>query len=84
MFNNPVSGSIYRFVELVQGLADSDLEREWTWGSYKSEGVRFAYFRNYEELREMGLRSTRRELHQGRHYRMRSKFLPNIIPLHSG
>jgi hypothetical protein len=61
MFNNTVSGSIYRFAELVQGLADSDLEREWIWGSYKSEGVRFAYFRNYEELRELAV-----ALHQAR------------------
>ena len=61
MPNNPVSGSIYRFAELVQEIADSDLEREWTWGSYKSEGVRFAFFRNYEELRELAV-----ELHQAR------------------
>ena len=61
MLNNPVSRSIYQFAELVQEIADSDLEREWTWGSYKSEGVRFAYFRNYEELRELAV-----ALHQAR------------------
>lgn len=61
MLNNPVSRSIYQFAELVQEIADSDLEREWTWGSYKSEGVRFAYFRNYEELRELAV-----ELYQAR------------------
>ncbi len=61
MFNNPISGSIYRFAELVEEITDSDLEREWAWGSYKSEGVRFAYFRNYEELRELAV-----ALHQAR------------------
>jgi hypothetical protein len=61
MFNNPVSKSIFRFAELVQGIEDSDLEKEWIWGAYKSEGVRFAFFRNYEELRELAV-----ELHQVR------------------
>jgi hypothetical protein len=39
--------SIERFTGLVQSLPDTELEREWAWGSYKSEGIRFAYFRTY-------------------------------------
>ncbi len=50
MVNNPISVSIFRFAELCQEITDSDLEREWIWGSYKPEGLRFAFFRNYEEL----------------------------------
>lgn len=50
-----VSKSIEHFAELVQDLPDSELERGWTWGSYKSEGIRFAYFRAYEDLRQLAV-----------------------------
>ncbi len=53
--NNSASKSIDRFTELVRDLPESELEREWVWGSYKSEGVRFAYFRNYEDLRQLAV-----------------------------
>jgi len=53
--DNPTSKSITRFTELVRALPDAELEREWAWGSYKSEGVRFAYFRNYEDLRQLAV-----------------------------
>ncbi len=59
MFDNPVSKSVSQFAGLVEGLADSDLEKEWIWGSYKSEGVRFAYFRTLEQLRELAVKLTR-------------------------
>ena len=52
---NSASRTIDRFKELVQDLPESELEREWVWGSYKSEGVRFAYFRNYEDLRQLAV-----------------------------
>jgi hypothetical protein len=51
--DNPISKSIDHFTGLVLDLPDSELEREWVWGSYKSEGVRFAYFRTYEDLRQL-------------------------------
>jgi hypothetical protein len=56
LFDNPVSKSVSQFAGLVDGLADSDLEKEWIWGSYKSEGVRFAYFRTFEQLRELAVK----------------------------
>ena len=56
MSENPVSRSVYQFAELVQEIADSDLEKEWVWGSYESEGIRFAYFRTLEQLRELSVR----------------------------
>jgi hypothetical protein len=56
VIDNPISNAVFRFAELVQGIADSDLEKEWVWGSYKSEGVRFAYFRNLEQLRELAVK----------------------------
>lgn len=53
--NDPLSNTIERFGNLVQALPDSELDREWTWGSYTSEGVRFAFFRNYEDLRQLAV-----------------------------
>jgi hypothetical protein len=47
--------SVEDFVALTQDCDQSDLEREWTWGDY-SEGVRFSFFRVYEELRTLAAR----------------------------
>jgi hypothetical protein len=56
MMNHPLSIAVSRFAELVLDLPDSALEQEWSWGSYESEGVRFAFFRTYEELRELAVK----------------------------
>lgn len=45
--------SIETFANLTAALADADLDRAWAWGDYDSEGVRFAFFRVYEELRTL-------------------------------
>ena len=47
--------AIERFAAVTQGLLDEDLEREWSWRAYH-EGVRYAFFRTYEELRELAAR----------------------------
>ncbi len=53
--------SLYRavgqFARVTQGVADPELDRAWAWGAYDSEGVRFAFFRTYEELRELAART---------------------------
>jgi len=53
--------SLYRavgqFAGVTQGVPDAKLDREWAWGAYDSEGVRFAFFRTYEELRELAVRT---------------------------
>jgi hypothetical protein len=54
--NHPLSEAVTRFCKLGLDLPDSDLEQEWSWGSYESEGVRFAYFRTYEQLRELAVK----------------------------
>jgi DinB superfamily len=46
--------AVERFALCIYGLADSDLERAWAWGEY-DEGLRYACFRTYEELRELGV-----------------------------
>ncbi|MGD9146897.1 MAG: DinB family protein [Anaerolineae bacterium] len=52
--------SLYRavgqFAAVTQGVADPELDREWAWGAYDSEGVRFAFFRTYEDLRDLAAR----------------------------
>lgn len=63
---NPVAVSVARFVEMVQKINDADLEREWVWGSYRSEGVRFSFFRCYEDLCELAVKLHQARMHSGR------------------
>jgi len=51
-----LSAVVERFVAQTSGLNDEQLNLPWAWGSYTSEGVRFAYFRILEELRLLGIR----------------------------
>ena len=44
--------AVEKFALATCHLDDADLEREWTWRAY-SEGVRYAMFRTYEELRTL-------------------------------
>jgi len=54
MTEHQLSSAIYDFTDLVLDLTDDQLELDWAWGSYDSEGVRFSFFRLYEELRDLG------------------------------
>jgi uncharacterized damage-inducible protein DinB len=45
--------SVEQLARVTQGAPDVELERAWAWGAYDSEGIRFASFRTYEELREL-------------------------------
>lgn len=56
MINKSLTEALSRFTELVMGLPDDALEKEWVWGSYESEGIRFAFFRTYEELQELAVK----------------------------
>lgn len=47
-----LSQAVVKFGSVTQDLSDAELEREWTWRAY-NEGVRFAFFRTYEELRQL-------------------------------
>jgi hypothetical protein len=44
--------AVEEFAAVTHALSDDDLDREWSWRAY-NEGVRFAFFRTYEELREL-------------------------------
>ena len=47
--------TIVTFAQRACNLADAELERAWVWKDYE-EGIRFAFFRTYEELRELAAR----------------------------
>jgi hypothetical protein len=49
--------AVEQFADVTLGVSDSELDREWAWGAYDSEGVRFAFFRTYEELRELATKT---------------------------
>ncbi len=48
--------TVHTFTHAALGLSDDDLERPWAWKSYDSEGIRFAFFRSFEELLELAVR----------------------------
>ena len=58
--------SVEAFANLTQSLTDADLDRAWAWGDYDSEGVRFAFFRVYEELRTLGVKLAQERASSGR------------------
>lgn len=49
--------AVERFAGVTYAATGSELERAWAWGDYDSEGVRFAFFRTYEELRDLATRT---------------------------
>jgi len=66
MSDTALAQSVEAFATLTQDLADADLNRPWAWGAYDSEGVRFAFFRVYEELRTLAVKLARARLATGR------------------
>lgn len=65
MFETPLAPAVKQFANITQGVTDSELNREWVWGAYDSEGVRFAFFRIYEELRELATKTAIERSTQG-------------------
>lgn len=57
MFTTSLVRAVERFSAITQGVPDSELDRAWAWGVYDSEGVRFAFFRTYEELRDLAAKT---------------------------
>ena len=50
-----LSQAVDLFARTTRDASAADLERPWAWGDYDSEGVRFAHFRVYEELRALAI-----------------------------
>ena len=57
-----LNDAVISFAKETCHFTDQNLELPWTWGSYDEEGVRFAFFRTYEELRQLAV-----ELRADRH-----------------
>ena len=66
VINPALDHAVERFADLTQDVPDLDLDREWAWGAYESEGIRFAFFRTYEELRELAVRTAAERAARGR------------------
>lgn len=48
--------AVKKFADVTRELGEQELEKAWAWQAYASEGVRFAFFRTYEQLRELAIR----------------------------
>ncbi len=57
MFETSLARAVQQFASGTLSVPDSELDREWAWGAYDSEGVRFAFFRTYEELSELAAKT---------------------------
>lgn len=51
---NSLEAAVLDFARLTCDLSDADLEKHWAWRDY-DEGVRFSFFRTYEELRSLAV-----------------------------
>ncbi len=47
---------VLSFAKVTQSIPDNDLDRAWRWKDYDSEGVRFAFFRTFEDLRTLAVK----------------------------
>ena len=50
MFDTPLSQALETFTARTLNLPDTALDIAWGWRDYTGEGIRFAFFRTYEEL----------------------------------
>jgi hypothetical protein len=53
MTDMTLAQAVETFVTTTAALPDEALEREWQWRAHDEEGVRFAFFVTYQELREL-------------------------------
>jgi hypothetical protein len=51
-----VTQAVEALVRKTVGLTDADMGREWKWGSYDEEGLRFALLMTHHELRDLAVR----------------------------
>jgi uncharacterized damage-inducible protein DinB len=65
MFNSILIQAVEQFASLTHTIPDAGLAKPWAWQSYDGEGIRFAFFRTYEELRELAVKLKSERLSQG-------------------
>src|SRR5687767_8307636 len=51
--DTPLGQAVDQWVHTTQGFSDAALDTAWVWRAHDEEGVRFAFFRVYEELRTL-------------------------------
>ena len=51
-FDWDLYGAVSQFAQMAHHFSEGDLEKPWAWQDY-DDGVRHAFFRTYEELREL-------------------------------
>lgn len=56
---NTLRRTLDTFTAVMSKAADPQLDTPWAWNEYKNEGIRFAFFRIYEELRSAAARVSR-------------------------
>ena len=66
MTHQTLSQAINRFTQIIQNVPDAELQRPWGWQSYDSEGIRFAFFRTHEELRDLAVQLHQERIRQGK------------------
>jgi hypothetical protein len=58
MTASTLRGAVEKFHSLVPMIGDEKLDITWVWGPHDEEGVRFAFLRTYQELRELAANIT--------------------------
>jgi uncharacterized damage-inducible protein DinB len=56
-----VTQAVEELVRATVHLTDADMAREWKWGDYDEEGLRFALLMTHHELRDLAVRLAARE-----------------------
>jgi hypothetical protein len=51
-----VTQAVEELVRATVGMSDADMGREWKWGVYDEEGLRFALLMTHHELRDLAVR----------------------------
>jgi len=51
-----VTHAVEQLVRATVGMSDADMGREWKWGVYDEEGLRFALLMTHHELRDVAVR----------------------------
>jgi hypothetical protein len=55
MLNTDLASALDAFTKVTLNLPDAALDIVWGWRDYTGEGIRFAFFRTYEELTDLAI-----------------------------
>lgn len=69
-----VTQAVEELVRATVGLSDEDMGREWKWGVYDEEGMRFALLMTHHELRDLAVRLGARQSAQTQAQRILAQY----------